>query len=206
MRILSTNRWHRGVWTLWTPIYNLLTRGFGAKRRRAIELADIQPREKVLLVGAGTGLDLDYIPRGAEITAIDITPAMLTRLRRRARRLGISVDARVMDGAAMAFPDESFDVVILHLILAVIPDPVGCAREAGRVLAHGGRAVIFDKFAPDQGPLPLFNRLLDPLGAIVGTRLTRKLGPLLTAGGLRIVHQEDALLNGLFKITLVRKD
>jgi phosphatidylethanolamine/phosphatidyl-N-methylethanolamine N-methyltransferase len=77
----------------------------------------------VLIVGAGTGLDLDYVPEGVEITAIDVTPAMLRRLTRRAARTGRCVSVRVMDARHLTFPDESFDAVILHLILAVMPQP-----------------------------------------------------------------------------------
>jgi phosphatidylethanolamine/phosphatidyl-N-methylethanolamine N-methyltransferase len=206
MRIFDTNIWHRVVYTLGAPVYNILTRGFRKRRRRSIEAAGIEPGERVLLVGAGTGLDLDFIPHEARITAIDITPAMLLRLRRRARRLGLAVDARVMDGRAMEFPDGAFDVVILHLILSVIPDPVRCATEVGRVLRRCGRAVILDKFVPDEGKPPLLNRIMNPVAAFFGTRLDRSLGPLVAAAGLRIVCQKNVMMAGLFKITLAQKD
>ena len=205
MRIFDTNIWHRIVYTLGAPTFNILTRGFRKRRRRSIEAAGIEPGERILLVGAGTGLDLDFIPRGARITAIDITPAMLLRLRRRARRLGLAVDARVMDGRAMAFPDGAFDVVILHLILSVIPEPLRCAKEVGRVLRTGGRAVILDKFVPDEGKPPLLNRIMNPVAAFFGTRLDRRLGPLLAVAGLRMVCQKNAMMAGFFKITCATK-
>jgi len=205
MSIFDTNIWLRIAYTLGAPTYDILVRGFRRKRRRSIEAAGIEPGERILLVGAGTGLDLDFIPRGAEITAVDTTPAMLLRLRRRARRLGLAVDARVMDGRAMSFPDGAFDVVILHLILSVIPEPLRCAKEVGRVLRKGGRAVILDKFVPDEGKLPLFNRIMNPVAACFGTRLDRRLGPLLAAAGLRIVCQKNAMMAGFFKITCAKK-
>jgi SAM-dependent methyltransferase len=205
MGIFDTNIWHRIVYTLWAPLYNVLTRGFRKRRRRSVEAAGIEPGERVLLVGAGTGLDLDFIPRGARITAVDTTPAMLQRLRRRAQRLGLAVDARVMDGRAMSFPDGAFDVVILHLILSVIPEPLRCAKEVGRILQEGGRAVILDKFVPDEGKPPLFSCLLNPVTAFFGTRLDRRLGPLLAAAGLRIVCQKNAMMAGFFKITCAKK-
>jgi ubiquinone/menaquinone biosynthesis C-methylase UbiE len=205
MGIFDGNIWHRIVYTLGAPVYNVLTRGFRKRRRRSIEAAGIEPGERILLVGAGTGLDLDFIPREARITAIDITPAMLQRLHCRAQRLGLTVDARVMDGRAMAFPDGAFDVVILHLILSVIPEPLRCAREVGRVLRRGGRAVILDKFVPDEGKPPLFNRIMNPVAVFFGTRLDRRLGPLLAAAGLRMVCQKDAMMAGFFKITCAKK-
>ena len=55
---LNTNLWNRLRYTLYTPIYDLLVgRIFTSSRRKSIELLHIQPGEKVLLVGAGTGLD-----------------------------------------------------------------------------------------------------------------------------------------------------
>jgi len=205
MGIFDTNIWHRIVYTLGAPVYDVLTRGFRKKRRRSIKAAGIEPGERVLLVGAGTGLDLDFIPRETQITAIDITPAMLLRLRRRALRLGLAVDARVMDGRAMSFPDGAFDVVILHLILSVIPEPLRCAKEVGRVLRKGGRAVILDKFVPDEGKPPLFNRVMNPVAAFFGTRLDRRLGPLLAAAGLRRVCKKNIMMAGFFKITCAVK-
>ncbi len=35
--------------------------------------------EKLLILGCGTGLDLEYIPKGVDITAVDITPAMVSK-------------------------------------------------------------------------------------------------------------------------------
>ncbi|MDD4892257.1 MAG: methyltransferase domain-containing protein, partial [Phycisphaerae bacterium] len=174
-------------------------------RRRSITLVGLQPCERVLIVGAGTGLDLDSISSGPAITAIDLTAAMLRRLRRRARRKGLSVAAHVMDAQAMTFPDASFDVAILHLILAVVPDPVCCIREVARVLRPGGRAVILDKFLSDDRRMPIFLWLVNPLLRLLGTNATRRLGSILEGTGLQIVHQESAGLGGYFRIVLLRK-
>lgn len=204
MGILSY--WYRFCYTLWSPFYDLLVRGFAGWRRRSLELADIQPGERVLIVGAGTGLDLQFIDPGAEVTAIDVTAAMLRKLRRRARRRGMAVDIRVMDGQQMEFGDGSFDVVVLHLILAVIPDPERCARESARVLRSGGRVVVMDKFIADSRRPPLALLLANPLLKLLGTNVNRKLGPILDGTGLRVVHQESAALGGFFRIVLLRKD
>jgi ubiquinone/menaquinone biosynthesis C-methylase UbiE len=200
------NGWYRFCYTLWSPFYDLLVRGFAAWRRRSIALVDVQPGERVVIVGAGTGLDLESIGPGPAITAIDLTAAMLHRLRTRARRQGLAVDDRVMDAQAMTFAGASFDVAILHLILAVVPDPVRCIREVARVLQPGGRAVILDKFVSDDRRMPILLWLVNPLLKLLGTNATRRLGPILAGSGLRIVHQESAGLGGYFKIVLLRKD
>ncbi|MEI7731617.1 MAG: methyltransferase domain-containing protein [Verrucomicrobiota bacterium] len=201
----NTNDWRRRCYSLGAPVYDLLVRGFRPWRRRSLELLALQPGEKVLLIGAGTGEDLEFLPSGVRVTAIDLTPAMLDRLKKRAVRLNLQVDARVMDGHQLAFPDATFDVVILHLILAVIPDPVRCAREAARVLRPGGRVTILDKFLPDGRPLPLAIRLLAPVIGFFGTEINRQLGPILAGTDLDITRQEPLGMRGFFKIVLARK-
>jgi ubiquinone/menaquinone biosynthesis C-methylase UbiE len=203
--IFDTNLWNRIRYTLAAPIYNGLAGWLKSRRRRSLALLDLQPGERVLLVGAGTGLDLDLIRPGPILTAIDLTPAMIKRLLRRARRRGLQVDARVMDAQALDFPDASFDVVILHFIVAVIPDPVRCAREAARVLRPGGRAAILDKFAPDGGKAPLLVRLVSPIIRILATEVTRQLGPILEGSGLRVVQEEGLGLHGMMKVVVVTK-
>jgi len=203
---VNTNLWNRIRYSGLAPIYDLIARPTQRMRRRSLALLDLQPGERVLIAGAGTGLDLDGITPGPILTAIDLTPAMLEKLRRRAGRLGLAVDARVMDGHALEFADGSFDAVILHFIVAVIPDPVLCLNEAARVLRRGGRAVILDKFAPDQGPLPLRLRLLNPIASFFATNVNRRLGPLLAGSGLRVVHREAAAGRGFFQIALVARD
>jgi ubiquinone/menaquinone biosynthesis C-methylase UbiE len=145
-------RWNRLRYTLYAPVYDLALARlplFRRGRRRSLALAAFRPGERVLLVAAGTGLDLAYLPAGVAVVATDVTPAMLARLRARARALGRDVTAEVMDAARLAYPDASFDGVVLHLALAVVPDPVAAVRKAARVLRPGGRVAVFDKFLPD---------------------------------------------------------
>jgi SAM-dependent methyltransferase len=199
------NWWYRVCYTLWLPFYDQLVRPFGPRRRRALQVLAIQPDERVLIVGAGTGMDLDYLPPGLAVTAIDLTPAMLWRLRRRARRRGIQVDARIMDAQALSFADGSFDAVILHLILAVVPAPARCLGEAERVLRPGGRAIVLDKFLPEDVRFGPVLRLVNLPMKLLGTNLHRRLRPLIEGTNLRIAHEEPAGMSGFFKIVLLRK-
>lgn len=202
---INTNRWNRIRYTAVAPLYDAVVR-FGRQRRRSIGLLALQPGERVLIVGAGPGPDLPFIPPGVEVVAGDITPAMVRRLEERANELGCWVTAGVMDGQKLPIPDASFDAVILHLIVAVIPDPVACLREAARVLKPGGRAVIFDKFASDSGRVSKVRRALNLITNVVATDITRQLRPLLEKAGLTLIYREPAALHGFFEIALVRRE
>lgn len=202
---MNTNGWNRIRYSLWAPIYDLVA-SFPRHRRRAIELLRLSAGEKVLIVGAGTGADLPFIPATVRITAVDITQVMLQRLRQRATSLGMTVDVQVMDGQALEFSSEQFDAVILHLILAVIPDPIACIREVERVLKPGGRAVVFDKFIPDDQEPSLGRRFVNAITNLLFSDITRKLGPLVASTRLVLEHREETTIAGVpYQTVILRK-
>lgn len=195
--------WNRVRYTLWAPFYDLVAR-FGRQRRRSVALLGLKPGERVLVVGAGTGADLPWIPQGVEVLAIDLTPAMLARAQPRVRA---GIELRVMDGQALDLPDQSFEAVILHLILAVIPDPVACLREAARVLKPGGRITVFDKFLPDGARPSAARRLANLATRTLFTDINRRFGEILERSGapLTLEHDEPAMLGGAFRILVLRR-
>jgi phosphatidylethanolamine/phosphatidyl-N-methylethanolamine N-methyltransferase len=201
---VNTLGWNRVRYTLLAPLYDWVA-GFRPQRRRSLDLLAPRPGERILVDGCGTGADLAFLPAGVEVVATDLTPAMVERTRRRARALGRTVDARVMDAQALDFADGEFDAVVLHLILAVVPDPVAAVREAARVLRPGGRVVVFDKWVPDDRDPSLVRRAANLVAGVVATEITRKLGPLVDAAGLRLEHREPAGAGGFFSIALLRK-
>ena len=203
---LNTNRWNRIRYTLYTPIYDLLVgKIFTGSRRRSIGLLDIQANEKVLLVGAGTGLDFEFLPQNARIWAGDITPSMVSKMEDRARELKLNATLDVMDGQNLPFPDNYFDKVILHLIVAVIPDPVKCLQEAERVLKPDGQAVIFDKFRPQNVQISKVRAFFNKLTSFLFSDITRVIETLLTNTNLKIQQDLPANFNGNFRIILVQK-
>lgn len=204
---MNTNRWNRVRYTLYAPIYDRITRGFALDRQRSIELLNVQAGETILIVGAGTGADLDYLRSDAIITATDITPAMVARIQTRAAGLNQVVTAMVMDGQVLEFPDSYFDAVVLHLIVAVIPDPKKCLKEAIRVTKPGGRVVVFDKFLPDQQPPAFKRRILNGLTNFLFSNINRRMGDLLVHVPVTIEHRESAqtLPQAGYEIILLRK-
>lgn len=202
---VNTNRWNRLRYTLYAPFYDLIVRRLVRGRRRAVELLHVQPGERVLIVGCGTGLDLELLPRQARITAVDLTPAMVEKTQARAASLELEVDVRVMDAARLDLGDGAFDAVLLHLILAVVPDPLATAREAARVLRTGGRVSIFDKFVADDRQPTLVRRLANGVTNLVATDITRRLADLLADTPLDVTHDEPSVFGGAFRVAIARR-
>ncbi len=189
--------WAIKRWDVYAPHYDRWV-AFERQRRRSLALADLQPGERVLLDGCGTGLDLPLVPPGLEIDAVDLSTGMLALARCRAA--GLNARVQVMDAQSLRFPAHTFDCVVLHLIVAIVPDPLQCLREAVRVLKPGGRVVLFDKFFHGPGKPRLIRRLLNPFLKLAATDLNVPLPRLAAEAGLVIVHEEPAWLRGMFRV------
>jgi phosphatidylethanolamine/phosphatidyl-N-methylethanolamine N-methyltransferase len=199
--------WNRLRYTVWAPIYDALVGvvGFTSARRDSIERLGLRDGDRVLIVGAGTGLDLEFVPPGVLISAVDVTPAMLKRLIRRAAHGGRLVSTQVMDARRLTFPDGSFDAVIMHLIVAVMPQPELGLKEAARVLRAGGRIAIFDKFLDDRELPSSARRLVNIVTRTLFSDINRRLGPLVHGTGLVVERNEPARFGGMFRSVTLSK-
>jgi phosphatidylethanolamine/phosphatidyl-N-methylethanolamine N-methyltransferase len=198
-----TNRWNRVRYRLYAPVYDLAARPLESGRRRAIDRLDVGPDEDVLVVGCGTGMDLDYLPPAASVTAVDLTETMVRRTAGRGRGREGDLAVAVADAHELPFADDSFDAVLLHLVLSVVPDPAATAVEAARVLAPTGRASIYDKFAPREGDPSVLRRAANPLARLLFADLNRPLEPMLDGTGLETGGHET-FLGGLYTVTIAR--
>ncbi len=125
-----------------------------ALRQTTIALAQLQPGEAVLDVGCGTG-DLTLAAKlrvGAvgRVCGIDASPEMIEVARRKALKAEAEIDFRIEPIEAMAFPDQTFDVVLSSLMMHHLPDDLKprALAEVRRMLKPGGRLLIADVKRP----------------------------------------------------------
>jgi len=200
------NRWNRIIYRLWAPVYDSTAAHFFARgRKQAMQILDLQAGERLLLVGVGTGLDLPLLPKGVEAVGIDLSPAMLARARARLPLPGRNVTLIQGDAQKLLVGEGSFDAVLFNLILSVIPDGAACLRENLRALKPGGRAVIFDKFLPDDGKLSFRRRLLNLGSTLFGTDITRRFCDLAKGCRITMLSNEPSLLRGAYRVILIRR-
>lgn len=187
---------------LLAPAYDLFIRRASAPLRAA-SLARLPAHAdaRVLLVGIGTGLDVPLLPPGNDYVGIDLTAAMLARVPPRERLALVRGDAM-----RLPFADAAFHHVVLHLIVAVVPEPARCLAEAARVLKPGGRAYVLDKFLRPGERAPL-RRALNAASRHLATRLDVVFEDALAAAPqLAVESDAPVLAGGWFRsIALVKR-
>ncbi len=193
-------------YTFLAPVYDYLVEStFTDLRRKNLSHLQQAENEEILLTGIGTGLDIPWLPPGPRYTGIDLTPAMLARARKQiAGRKDIAL--KLGDAMQLPFADEHFDTIIMHLILAVVPDSQRALQEAQRVLRPGGRILILDKFIR-PGQLALSRRLLSVFLRHIATRTDVVFEPLLAqCSQLTLIRDEPALAKGWFRYIELQKN
>ena len=133
------------------PFYDLLDLPFERARYRHIRPLlwhDLSGR--ILDAGVGTGRNIACYPKGAAVTGIDNSPAMLTRAERRRRALGIDATLRLMDATALDLPDASFDAAVATFLFCVLPPEAQAPalRELARVVRPGGQVRLLEYVRP----------------------------------------------------------
>lgn len=192
-------------YTLIAPFYDVFL-GAVTRAPRSKSLASLLPHAPldVFINGVGTGLDLPHLPPQHRYVGLDLTPGMLRRATR--RREDLQFRAVQGDAQRLPFADASFDTAVLHLILAVVPEPARCLAETARVLRPGGSILVFDKFLR-QGERGLWKRAVNPLVRRVATRFDVVFEEVLVAvPTLQRVHDEAVLAGGWFRLIRLRKD
>ncbi len=193
----------RFSYTLLAPVYDWLVGPPLARvRARSLDRLPVTGAH-ILLNGIGTGLDLPLLPPTHRYTALDLTRGMLDKAR--PRRGMLDLQWVQGDSQRLPFRADSFDHVLLHLILAIVPDTRAALREAARVVRVGGRLFVLDKFLRRGESAPL-RRLVNPLMRRIATRTDVVFEDALAAvGGLCVIDDQPALAGGWFRMITLEK-
>ena len=202
------NDFVEGVYDKLAKVYDLT---FGTTlhpgRLQAIQRMNIQPGERVLEVGVGTGINLGLYPKHCTVTGIDFSGSMLEKARERAARKGTrNMRLLQMDAGDLKFAEGSFDIVYAPYLISVVPDPVKVAQEMHRVCRSGGRIIFLNHFLSPNTLLSKVERLISPYTIHIGFKADLDLPAFLAQANLEPVSIEKVNVPRLWSLVTCVKD
>ena len=151
----------RTEWTLGS--YPVLAHTFLPLAAELVDAAGVGPDDRVLDVACGTGnVALTAHRRGATVTGLDITPAMLEAAREHAGVVDADVEWREGDATDLPVADDAVDVTCSCLGHMFATDPSAAAEELLRVTRPGG-TVAFNSWTPGSAIDEMVSTLVDYL-------------------------------------------
>jgi demethylmenaquinone methyltransferase / 2-methoxy-6-polyprenyl-1,4-benzoquinol methylase len=142
-------------------------------RRRAADLAEVGPGDRVLDVATGTGdLALELArrvgPQGA-VVGSDFSEAMLALARRKSADAGAPVTFEWANAMALPYADGEFAAATVGFGARNFSDLELGLSEMARVVRPGGKVVVLEITTPTRPPLSTFYRLwFDRIVPVIG--------------------------------------
>ncbi|HVM17611.1 MAG TPA: bifunctional demethylmenaquinone methyltransferase/2-methoxy-6-polyprenyl-1,4-benzoquinol methylase UbiE [Gaiellaceae bacterium] len=151
------------------PVYDamnrLMTAGLDRRWRRFAAEAAARPGERVVDVCCGTGdLAVECARRGAAVTGLDFSPAMLERARRKDPR----IEWIEGDALQLPFADASFDGATVGFGVRNLEDLERGLAELRRVVRPGGRLAVLEITRPRGLLRPFYRVWFDAVVPLLG--------------------------------------
>ena len=127
-----------------------LAPGWAELRRTWLDFSGVGPGQAILDVGCGTGVVArDLVIRVGEtgrVVGIDASTRLIEEALRRLDQKGLKgrVEFQRADGAALPFPDGSFDLVVASAVFGHVPNGMEVLKEMVRVARPDGTVLAFD--------------------------------------------------------------
>jgi phosphatidylethanolamine/phosphatidyl-N-methylethanolamine N-methyltransferase len=202
-----------------TKIYDLYGRFYDRaevlwRKRLAKAIAGVPFRDddRVLDIGVGTGLSLEFYPPNVHVTGIDLSAGMLRQAQRKLQDKTVRGDCRpeatqLIQGDALNLPfaDKSFDMILLSHVVTTVPDPTRCLAEAFRVASDQSTIVLVNHF---RNPYPVINWVetaIDPICRKLGWRSDLSMEELLRPAGVEGLNRARDAKGFIFRIVYLQK-
>jgi phosphatidylethanolamine/phosphatidyl-N-methylethanolamine N-methyltransferase len=176
-----------------------------AFRKWRRQLWDMVPDGRVLEVGVGTGKNLRYYRDGHGVTAIDLSPKMIERANKNAKRWRVEASLLLMDAQALEFEDSAFDSAVSTFVFCSVPDPVQGLREVSRILRPGGRVYLLEHVLSRKQPMRwAMQRLNGLVSNMGGANINRDTVANVEAAGFAMAEVQD-LWSDVVKLIVAEK-
>jgi ubiquinone/menaquinone biosynthesis C-methylase UbiE len=123
------------------------------------DLVEVKSGDRLLDLGCGPGVSafgvLERVP-GLRVTGLDASPSMIrfARMFQRFEKSGTGVEFVEGDAMHLGYEARSFEAVIGHSFLYLVPDADQVLAEVARVLTPGGMCAFLEPHAEASGFLP----------------------------------------------------
>ncbi|MBN9509210.1 MAG: class I SAM-dependent methyltransferase [Alphaproteobacteria bacterium] len=189
------------------PLYDVLDLPFERRRYRPLRPLMFESLHGRLLdAGVGTGRNCPFYPPDAVVSAIDSSPAMLARARRRCQTVAAAGRLYRMDVTSLAFPTGEFDAAVATFLFCVLPDQQQhpALRELGRVVRRGGLIRLLEYVRPTQTLRRIISRIWQPwIAWAYGAGFDRNTESYVPGAGLELIESRY-VVDDLIKLLTIR--
>lgn len=158
-----------------------------------MELAEPAAADAVVDVGCGVGaMSFALAPVVAAVTAVDDRQEAIDEARRLTLEVGLgNLEFSLANLYALPFPEASFDLAVCRNAIHRFAEPAAALREVARVLAPGGRLVVYDTVVTAE-----VDRYLNELARLADSSHRRHCRPdeflaQFDKAGLSVVAERD---------------
>jgi len=190
------------IYAYYSRVYDFIfKRWFFPRQRHAIQSLKIGPGQRILDVGVGTGFSLPLYPRHTHVIGVDLSSKMLWEAQKKVLHERLRhVALMEMDASHLAFPDNTFDVVIAAFVISVVPDPLQVLAEIKRVSKPEGQIVIINHFQSQNRVMAQLEKWVSPLCTKIGWRSDLALEYLVQHADLHIDRKYSLNKLDLWKV------
>lgn len=176
------------IYAGYSSVYDALFKRFFYPRiKHAITYMDIQPGDRILDVGVGTGLSLSVFPRYCKVIGIDLSTEMLRKAKEKIEENRLdNIKVMGMDAMSVGFRDDSFDKVFISHVVSVVPDPYKVMQEVKRVCRKGGQVVVVNHFKSKNKLVETVEKIINPVCKKIGWRSDLCLNEFIDRSGLNV--------------------
>ncbi len=192
----------RRIYSAYSSFYDIVFgRLFQKYRCGAIDLLEINPGEKILEIGVGTGLSLPLYPSYCKVVGIDFSSRMLEKGNEKIKQYQLAnVTLHQMDATSLDFETDSFDSVLAAYVMTTLPDPKKTMSEIIRVCKEDGKIVLVNHFSNGNRFLSGIEKNISTICKRIGFRTDLTLETLISGTSVVLNKKEKMDPLALWKI------